>query len=101
MIALVAREAVETLLENGVFAVPERQSKANHLVPVANAAAAVFSPAIGTRVSMFKGKELPGRSVCAVVFPDRAPLTLREIGAPALPMLLAEASLFKAAIFNG
>ena len=47
VVALVAGEAEQSFLQDRVTAIPQRQGKTDELVAVANAAQAVFSPAIG------------------------------------------------------
>src|SRR5579885_3223662 len=55
---------------------------------VADAADAVFAPAVGAKMRMLEGKIIPGVSVGAIILADRAPLPLRQVRPPAPPMRL-------------
>src|SRR5277367_2981680 len=101
MIALIAGESKHPLLEDGVMAIPQRQSEANVLVAVAESGNAVLSPAIGARACVIVRKELPSRPVGAVVLAHGSPLPLGKIRSPALPVVLARARSFETSVFNG
>src|SRR4029453_17345215 len=83
VVAFAIGQAEEAFLENGVPAVPEGQSKAQSLIFVGQTGDAVFAPAIGARAGVVVGKIIPGVPAFAVVLPDRSPLTLAQVGAPA------------------
>ena len=99
VIALVPGEAEEAFLEDGVAAVPEREPEAHHLMTVADSCNAVFAPAISARARVVVREIFPSRAVRAVIFADRAPLALGKVGTPALPVFLARARFFEAAVF--
>src|SRR6266508_549445 len=99
VVAFVAGETEKALLENGVFAIPKGQREADVLMPVADAADAVFAPAIGAAARVVMGQIFPGRAVGAVIFADRAPLALGQIGSPALPVGFADSVLLKSKLF--
>src|SRR4029077_14817895 len=86
VIALIPCEAEQTLFENRIAPIPKSQCEANSLVSVADAADPVFSPAIRARACVLVRKIFPGGPVRAVVFTDRSPLALAEVGPPALPV---------------
>src|SRR5207253_337534 len=88
-IALVACKTEETLFENGILAVPERDGEAHVLAAVADAAEPVLIPAICARAGVIVREVFPRRAVGGVVLADRAPAALREIRPPALPMLFS------------
>src|SRR5215469_4134495 len=94
MVAFVAGETEQTLLEDGIAAVPHGRSEADKLMAIRDAHDAVLAPSIRARASMVMRKKVPGGSGRAVVFTDRAPLPLRKIWAPAFPMNLAFARFF-------
>src|SRR5215472_9379588 len=99
VVALIPGHAKEAFLEDGIAAVPERETETHHLVAVADSADAVFAPAIRARARMVVREVFPRGAVAAVIFSNRAPLALGKVRAPALPILLFLASLFEAAIF--
>jgi len=68
MIALFAVQSEEPLLEDGIAAIPQSQSKAEALVAVADAGKAILVPAIDTRAGVLVGKIVPGFAGRAVVF---------------------------------
>jgi hypothetical protein len=86
VVTLGAGDAEETLFKDGVFAIPESESEAEVLMVIGDAEETVFGPAIDARACVIVREELPGGSVRAVVFADRAPGALGEIGTPALPV---------------
>src|SRR5215469_668259 len=99
VVALIPGHAKEAFLEDGIAAVPERETETHHLVAVADSADTVFAPAIRARARMVVREIFPRRAIAAVVFPNRAPLALGKVGSPALPILLVLAALLEAAIF--
>ena len=86
VVAFVAVEPEEALLQDGIAAIPQRQREADALVPVADAADAVFAPAVGARARVVVREILPRGAVRAVILAHGSPLALAEVGPPALPM---------------
>src|SRR5207245_4524027 len=86
VVALVAGEPEQALLEDGIVAVPQRQGEAETLVVVRDAGQAVLAPAIGAGAGMIVREEFPRRAVRAVVLPDSAPLPLAQEWPPATPV---------------
>ncbi len=76
MVAFIAGKTEEALLENAIAAVPKRDGEADVLVAVANAADAVFAPAIGARAGVVMREIAPSVAADAVVLADRALLAL-------------------------
>src|SRR6516165_3570782 len=101
VVALVAAKSIQPFFQDGVETIPEGQPKANQLMAVAEAADAVFSPTVGSRVRVFKWEIPPRGAVGTVVLPYRSPLTLREVRPPAFPMLFALTRFFQALVFDG
>src|SRR5204862_6283551 len=89
VIALVAVEPEEALLEDRVALVPERQRQAEPAVAVAETGQAVFVPTVGPATGLLKGKVVPGGSIRAVVLANRTPGPLSQVRPPALPVLAA------------
>ena len=79
-------QAVGTLFEDRVPAVPQRQAQAQPLLDVRETGQAVLAPAVGPGAGMVVGKVRPGLSVGAVVLPDRPPLALAQVRAPEVPV---------------
>src|SRR5207302_7203439 len=73
------------LLEDRVALVPQREPEAQVKVLVAEAADAVFAPAIGAAARVIMREICPGVAVGAVILAHRAPLALADIGSPAPP----------------
>src|SRR5467141_3843202 len=85
MVALAIVQAKQPLFEDRVLAVPQCESKAQPLVIVTETGETIFTPMIGTRPCLIVGKIIPRIAVLAVVFADRSPLSLAEVGTPLLP----------------
>ena len=100
VVAFVAGQPEQALLENCVAAIPQRQRKADALVAVGDTADAVFAPAIRARASVVMRKVLPRCAVWTVVLAHRAPLPLRKIRPPALPVHLAQTRFFQPSFFH-
>src|SRR5207249_2242342 len=101
VIALGARHAEETLLEDGVLAVPEGGGEAEELVAVAQAGDAVLAPAVGPAASLVVGEEVPGVAAVAVVLADGPPGPVAHVRAPAAPAegVVVGRDLFEAEVF--
>ena len=94
VVALVAGQAEDALLEDRVAPVPERERETEPLLDVREAGEPVLAPAVGARAGMIVRQVLPRGAVRAVVLADRAPLPLAEIRAPVVPVAgLAQAVL--------
>src|SRR5206468_11055440 len=96
----------ETLLEDRVAAVPERERKTQAALPVTNPQQAVLAPAVGTATSVVMREVIPRRAVRRVVLTHRPPLPLGEIRSPALPvggavLIFGEAPRLGIAPFSG
>src|SRR3989442_1712101 len=86
VVALVAGDAEQALLEDGVAAIPEGQREAEPLVIVRDAGQAVLTPAVGARARVLVGEVFPRRAPGTVVLPHGAPLPLGQIWTPAPPV---------------
>ena len=75
----------ETLLQNRVLAVPQRERKAEPLLVVREPCEPVFAPAVGAGPRLVMGKVSPGVAVVAVVLPHGSPLPLAQVRAPFPP----------------
>ena len=78
-------EPEQTLLEDRIPLVPQRQRKTEPLFVVAESTEPVLAPPIRSRASLVMCEIVPGVAVVAVVLADRAPLPLAEVRSPFLP----------------
>ena len=85
VIALVAVESEEPLLQVRITTVPEADRQADVLPDVAESCDAVLAPSIGTRARVVVGEVPPGVTVRGVVLAHRPPGPLRQVGAPQMP----------------
>src|SRR5581483_3405003 len=86
VVAFFVREAEEALLQNRIVSVPERETKADGLMAIAESGEAVLVPAVGARARVIVRKVAPGIAVLAVILADGSPGALGEIRTPALPV---------------
>src|SRR5262249_49857368 len=86
VIALAVGQPEETLLQDRVAPVPERQRKGKALVIVRDSEQPVLPPPVGARAGAVVRKVVPGRAARAVVLAHRPPLALGQVRPPALPM---------------
>jgi hypothetical protein len=89
VIAFAAGEAEKTFFEDRITAVPQSQGEADELVLVGNAGKTILTPAVGAAARLIVREEIPCGPIWAIVLAHGAPLPLREIGTPALPVCLA------------
>lgn len=101
VVALVAGDAEEPLLEHGVALVPEGDRHAQVLEPVAEAPQPVLVPSIAPAASMVMGEVRPGISGGAIILPDRPPGALGDIGPPSLPVGAAGQALGQSLMLGG
>ena len=76
VIALVPVEAEKSFFQNRIVPIPHREAEADQLVPVADSADSVFSPAVSTRTGVIVRQIFPGRAPRAVILADGSPLPL-------------------------
>src|SRR5215813_12150627 len=86
VIALTSGDAKQPLLENGIFSIPQGESKTDHLMAVGDTGNAVFIPAVRFRSRVIMRQIVPGCSISAVVLAYRSPGALAEVWPPTLPM---------------
>jgi hypothetical protein len=101
VVALVAGQAEQALLEDRIAAVPQREGEAQLLATIGDAREPVFVPPVGACAGVVVGQIFPGGTMRAVVFADRSPRPIADVRAPALPMRLPQARFFEAAFFSG
>src|SRR5215213_5978408 len=89
VVPLRIRQAKETLLENRIPPVPERQRQAKVLSAIADPGDPIFTPAISPAPRMVMREIFPRRAVRTVVLAHRAPLPFGDIRSPAPPMFVA------------
>jgi len=78
-------EAEQTLLEDCIALVPQRQAQAPALGLVTETGQPVLAPSIGAAASVFMREVGPGVTVGAVVFAHRAPLAFTQVRPPLAP----------------
>ncbi len=100
VIALVSAQTEQTLLENGICAVPERKREAEVLPVVRDSRDAVLAPAVGARAGLIVSQIFPRRTIGTVVLAHRAPLPLAEVGTPAAPWRCAGAGFLQSLLFR-
>src|SRR5262245_31128526 len=100
MVSLGPGEPEQSLLEDRVTAVPERDGEAQPLVVVADPPEAVLTPSIRARPRVIVRQVVPGRPVATVVFAHGSPLALAEIRPPASPVHGAPRRLVDANLFS-
>src|SRR5262249_17373220 len=86
VVALVAGQAEDALLQDRVAAVPERERETEPLLDVREPGEAVLAPAVRARAGVVVRQVLPGRPALAVVLADGTPLALAQVGAPVVPV---------------
>src|SRR5580704_2953575 len=100
MIAFVARQPEQALLQDMIAPIPKCQREAHTLVPVADPADAVFSPAIGARPRHVMRKIFPRSPARTVILAYRSPLPLGKIRPPTFPVLGALVGFLQALFFG-
>ena len=100
VVALGTGEAEQALLQDRVAPVPQRQREGHAALAVAQAEQPVLAPAIGTAARLVVGERVPGRAVLGVVLAHGAPLPLRQVGTPALPVGGARGVVRQALLFG-
>ncbi len=99
VIALVAAETEQPLLENGVAAVPQRRRETKPALAVAPSLQAVLAPAVGAAARLIVREGRPTVAVVGIVLAHRAPLALAEKRPPAPPVVGACLVFRKALMF--
>eukprot|EP00048_Salpingoeca_helianthica_P012880 m.189738 g.189738 ORF g.189738 m.189738 type:complete len:423 (-) comp15433_c0_seq5:99-1367(-) len=93
MVALGAGEPKEALLQDRILVVPESDAKTKPALTVTDAKQSILSPPICTRASVIVRKIPPACTIGRVVLAHSAPLPLRKIWSPPLPVFLASSVL--------
>ena len=86
MVALIAGEPEDPLLEDRIASVPQRERQAEPLLDVGEAGQAVLPPPVRPRAGMIVRQVLPRGASGAVVLAHRPPLAFREVRAPVVPV---------------
>src|SRR5277367_3811150 len=101
MITFAVGQAEKPLLEDRIFAVPQRDREAQHAVNVANPGQTVLAPTVCARARLVMREIVPGIAVLAVVFADGAPLPLAKVGTPFFPRNLGLVAFSQASALGG
>ena len=100
VVTLAVRQAEHTFLQNRVFAVPKGEREAESLRIVADSGQAVLAPTISPAAGVIVRKIFPSVAVGRVILSHRAPLALREVWPPLLPIVLTELAFVEALLFR-
>ena len=95
-----AGEAEQPLFQDRIPSVPQREAEAEAPLPVGDAEESVFTPPVGPAPRLIVGEVVPHIAILRVVLAHRAPLTLREVRPPPLPVALATSVLREALSFR-
>src|SRR5215467_2267489 len=98
MIAFLVGQPEQSLFQDWIFAVPQRDCQAQPLFNVADPCESVVAPAIGAAACVIVRKVIPRVSVSGVILAHRSPLTLADVRRPQPPRRWAR--LPKSAIFD-
>ena len=85
MVPLAVGKPEQAFLQDGIPFVPQRQRKAQPLFVIADSGESVFAPLVCSRPGLVMGEIVPGISILAVVFADRAPLPFAKVWSPFFP----------------
>src|SRR6516162_413837 len=85
VIAFAVGQAEQTFLQDRVSAVPQGKRKTQLLVIITDARQAIFTPTVGAGTRLIMSEIVPRIPVLAIIFPNRTPLSLAQIGSPFLP----------------
>src|SRR5438874_6842859 len=100
VVAFICRETKQALLQNGIPAIPERQSEAQTTLPVRDSEQAIFAPPIGPAASLIVRKIFPASRPFGIVLAHRGPLAFGQIRPPALPIFCSSFVLFESNDFG-
>src|SRR5260370_26498845 len=100
VIALGIGEAEEALLEERVFAIPQRQRQAELLMVIAEAGQAILAPTVSAAAGVVMSEIPPCITIRTVVLAYGPPLALGKVRPPSVPMLLAGADLDQALLLG-
>ena len=90
VVGFTVRQTEHSFLENGILAIPKRDTEAELLFVVADSGEAVFTPVIRPRASLIVSEIVPGITILAIVLANSTPLPLAQIWAPLSPHGLFE-----------
>src|SRR4029077_3322063 len=100
VVAFISVQTKKPLLEDGVLFIPQRDSEADYLVPIANAGNAILFPAIRSRAGMVMWEIIPRGTIGTVVFAHCSPGALAQIRTPPLPILTSFAVFIQSDLFG-
>ncbi len=86
VVAFLAGETEQALLEDPIAAVPEGEGEAESLVVVRDPEQAVLAPPVRAGPRVVVGEVVPGRAAAAVVLTHRGPLALGQVRPPSPPV---------------
>ena len=95
VISLAAREAEQTLLENRVPAVPQRERETEPALAVGDAEQTVLAPAVRAAAGVVVREEIPTGASFGVVLAHGGPLTFAQVWTPTFPVFHASGVLLQ------
>src|SRR5207245_1806458 len=76
VVAFAVGQPEQSLLEDGVAPVRQRESEAEALLVIGDAGQSILTPAVRPRAGLVVAEVIPGVAALAIVFAHRAPLAL-------------------------
>src|SRR5260221_743532 len=101
VVAFRRRQAEKTFLQNRIALIRESWGKDEQLIAIANAGDAVFAPTICLAPRQVMRQVIPGVAIGAVVFANRRPSTIGDIGSPATPIAFIVGDFAEPVVFFG
>src|SRR5277367_805036 len=89
VVAFAVCQSKQALFEYWILAVPQRDAETQQLFFIADTGEAILTPVIRAGSCLIVSEIVPGISILAVVFANRAPLALAKIGSHFLHGILA------------
>ena len=89
VVALASGESEQTFLQNRISSVPQCERETKPALAIGDTEQSVLAPAIRATASHVMGEALPNVAGRGVILAHRTPLSLGEVGSPALPVQVA------------
>src|SRR5215469_16936591 len=99
VVSLPVRQPEKAFLQDGIFPVPQSDCETEVLPVVRDSCESILPPPIGTRARLVVRKIVPGITIWAVIFANRAPLTFTQVGSPLSPRHTLNACLLETHCF--
>src|SRR5690606_135226 len=100
MVSLGSRQSKQPFLENGIIPIPHSECKAYSTFFIRYSGNPVFSPSVNSTSGVIMRKIIPRTTVRAIIFPNRTPLSLTEIGTPFQPVFPSTIMFLQSFLFK-